>query len=259
MIKFFRQIRYNLMETGKTGLPEQRVRAGKYFKYAIGEIILVVFGILIALSINNWNQDRLNQIEKNELLSKLNVEFKANKNVLIAYRNAENKAMNSSIEIMKLIGASEEELARHNLDSLFFESFPSNEMVFANNAVHSIVQNGRLNLFKNEAITTLLYQWNSLTEIRKIRYQKLDSWNNDHFLPFLLPYISFKEMDSNANYRWAGKSKVKPSYQPLFQKVEFENLLDNSLWLHQQVIERLKETEDLIDKIIEVTKTDSYD
>ena len=46
MIKFFRNIRLNLMETGKTG---------NYFKYAIGEIILVVIGILIALQINNWN------------------------------------------------------------------------------------------------------------------------------------------------------------------------------------------------------------
>ena len=47
MIKFFRKIRYNLMEQNKTG---------KYLKYAIGEIVLVVIGILIALSINNWNE-----------------------------------------------------------------------------------------------------------------------------------------------------------------------------------------------------------
>ncbi|WP_235898262.1 DUF6090 family protein [Winogradskyella ouciana] len=49
MIKFFRKIRYNLMSENKTG---------KYLKYAIGEIILVVIGILIALQINNWNEDR---------------------------------------------------------------------------------------------------------------------------------------------------------------------------------------------------------
>ncbi|WP_223034352.1 DUF6090 family protein [Hanstruepera marina] len=49
MIKFFRHIRYNLMEQNKTG---------KYLKYAIGEIILVVIGILIALQINNWNEDQ---------------------------------------------------------------------------------------------------------------------------------------------------------------------------------------------------------
>ena len=39
---------------------------GDYYKYAIGEIFLVVFGILIALSINNWNEERKNiLIEKN--------------------------------------------------------------------------------------------------------------------------------------------------------------------------------------------------
>ena len=63
MIKFFRQIRLNLMETGKTSPNDPVGRAGRYFKYAIGEIILVVIGILIALQINTWNQERLNKIE----------------------------------------------------------------------------------------------------------------------------------------------------------------------------------------------------
>ncbi|MDT0553022.1 MAG: hypothetical protein BM563_10815 [Bacteroidetes bacterium MedPE-SWsnd-G1] len=49
MIKFFRKIRRNLLSEGKTR---------KYLKYAIGEIILVVIGILIALQINNWNENR---------------------------------------------------------------------------------------------------------------------------------------------------------------------------------------------------------
>ncbi len=48
MIKFFRHIRQRLLTENKTG---------KYFKYAIGEIVLVVIGILIALQINNWNQE----------------------------------------------------------------------------------------------------------------------------------------------------------------------------------------------------------
>ncbi|MEM6516342.1 MAG: DUF6090 family protein [Bacteroidota bacterium] len=52
MIKLFRKIRYNLMEKGKTS---------KYLKYAIGEIALVVIGILIALQINNWNSERINR------------------------------------------------------------------------------------------------------------------------------------------------------------------------------------------------------
>jgi len=46
-------------------------KTGKYFKYAIGEIILVVIGILIALSINTWNQNRLNAKLEQELLTNL--------------------------------------------------------------------------------------------------------------------------------------------------------------------------------------------
>jgi len=53
MIKFFRKIRQNLISEGKTT---------NYLKYAFGEIVLVVIGILIALSINNWNEKR--KIEK---------------------------------------------------------------------------------------------------------------------------------------------------------------------------------------------------
>ena len=59
MIKFFRKIRYDLMEKNKTG---------KYLKYAIGEIVLVVIGILLALSINNWNLDRRDKLKEIELL-----------------------------------------------------------------------------------------------------------------------------------------------------------------------------------------------
>ena len=60
MIKFFRKIRYDLMNQNKTSKPA--LPAGRYFKYAIGEIILVVIGILIALQINNWNEGRKNQV-----------------------------------------------------------------------------------------------------------------------------------------------------------------------------------------------------
>ena len=66
MIKFFRKIRQNLLVENKTG---------KYLKYAIGEIVLVVIGILIALSINNWNDNRKNKnlvsIYKSELVNDL--------------------------------------------------------------------------------------------------------------------------------------------------------------------------------------------
>ncbi len=61
-MKFFRKIRYDLIRKSNTG---------KYFKYAIGEILLVVVGILIALQINNWNQARKDDKVLKEYLVKI--------------------------------------------------------------------------------------------------------------------------------------------------------------------------------------------
>jgi len=70
MIKFFRKIRQSLLMENKTG---------KYFKYAIGEIILVVIGILIALQINNWNENRKKTKEIESLMEVFENEL--NKNI----------------------------------------------------------------------------------------------------------------------------------------------------------------------------------
>lgn len=63
MIKFFRKI-------GQKFAYENNIR--KYLRYAIGEIILVVLGILIALSINNWNELNKNKEKEYKYLSNIN-------------------------------------------------------------------------------------------------------------------------------------------------------------------------------------------
>jgi hypothetical protein len=62
MIRFFRKLRQNLLSEGKTG---------KYVKYAIGEIVLVVIGILIALQINTWNTHRIERSKEDSYMVNL--------------------------------------------------------------------------------------------------------------------------------------------------------------------------------------------
>ena len=59
MSKLFKKLRFNLFMKGKKG---------NYYKYAFGEIILLVLGILIALSINNWNEERKNNLIEKKLI-----------------------------------------------------------------------------------------------------------------------------------------------------------------------------------------------
>ncbi len=71
MIKLFRHIRKSLLMENKTS---------KYFKYAIGEIVLVVIGILIALQINNWNENKKINRSINTTLTLLKDEIMTNRN-----------------------------------------------------------------------------------------------------------------------------------------------------------------------------------
>ena len=66
MIKIFYKIRKQMLDQNKTG---------RYLKYAIGEIILVMIGILLALQVNNWNQARQLQKEELKILKGLHQEF----------------------------------------------------------------------------------------------------------------------------------------------------------------------------------------
>lgn len=97
MIKFFRKIRYSLMETGKTG---------KYLKYAIGEIVLIVLGILLALYLNNLNVK--SQLKKDEI--KILNEIKSNlKSSIASYKrtiNTETEYLNQNKKILEYINNS---------------------------------------------------------------------------------------------------------------------------------------------------------
>ncbi|MCA0133814.1 DUF6090 family protein [Winogradskyella alexanderae] len=93
MIKFFRKIRQDLLMENKTG---------KYFKYAIGEIILVVIGILIALQINNWNENRKLQHEINTYLNQKLENLKEDRYRLIEIRDVRKEKAEKSKYILDI-------------------------------------------------------------------------------------------------------------------------------------------------------------
>jgi hypothetical protein len=94
MIKFFRKIRQNLLSEGKTG---------KYFKYAIGEIILVVIGILIALGINNWNENRKNKNLESLYIQELTTDLIKDSIIIDKLLNQSNKQLRAKFLLQKYL------------------------------------------------------------------------------------------------------------------------------------------------------------
>ena len=94
MIKFFRKIRYDLMKKNKTG---------KYLKYAIGEILLVIIGILIAVSINNWNEERKLKKAEQSILKDLKQEMTINLKALEFVIEGNERSFQGAEEIKALL------------------------------------------------------------------------------------------------------------------------------------------------------------
>jgi hypothetical protein len=140
MIKLFRNIRKNLLSEGKTT---------KYFKYAIGEIILVVIGILIALQINTWNQERILKIEEKKIVKNIHNEYEQNKKLIKTSIKDSETCIHTLNTLMTLIGKDEESIKASNTDSLFFYAY--NFPIFrpSENTISGLIQSGRLNIIQN--------------------------------------------------------------------------------------------------------------
>lgn len=74
MVKIFRKIRQHLLTENQPGQSGRSGKYSKYLLYAIGEIVLVVIGILIALQVNNWNEQRKLKLKETSLLKSLEKE-----------------------------------------------------------------------------------------------------------------------------------------------------------------------------------------
>ena len=141
MIKFFRKIRYKLMSENKTS---------RYFKYAIGEIVLVVIGILIALQINNWNEGRKEKAEEKKLIKQL---LEDTKNDSIFYNSRLLLFKNQVTSFQSLI-----DLCKQNIADVNSVSFSNETVPFTQAADQSIVSlnNFDYNKIESEGIKKAL-------------------------------------------------------------------------------------------------------
>ena len=243
MIKFFRRIRYDLMEKNRTG---------KYLKYAIGEIVLVVIGILIALQINNWNNNVANKkIEKN-IIENLNVEFKQNKSSLQESINFHKTILKSTKDMMELIGETEEMLKKHNLDSLLSLSIDYREYTPSQAVYSDLISSGRLNLISPD-LRLLLFEWSIKLDGKKEAYKTMDEISQNLVLPYLTKNASLKNIDSYSIVKWKEKSKLSANYVKMFQDLEFENNMENQVWDITNYIMALEGLEEATNKVIEKT------
>jgi len=126
----------------------------KYFKYAIGEIILVVVGILIALSINNWNENRKNRLLEKELLKEIKLDLVTDTIQMNGrFYTAYNDLVKSIRVYDSIIKLDDLKIDITYLDSIFKRCIRQRSTFFPTSGTYSsIVSNGNSNIFSNKKL-----------------------------------------------------------------------------------------------------------
>ena len=191
MIKFFRQIRQNLIMENKTS---------KYFKYAIGEIVLVVIGILIALQINNWNEARKAKAKEVEILKDFQKGLQFDIFQIDSIYSQYNRAKFAINEVLNHL---ENDLPySDSLDYYFFETTLVFDSGGLTDGAFETLKSGGFDLITNKEILDQLI----------IVYDEFNTWMNSWEQRYIDMIFEAKRNVYNSRFRdsWKGDYKIAP-------------------------------------------------
>lgn len=205
MIKFFRNIRQKLISEGKLV---------NYFKYAIGEILLVVIGILIALQINNWNETRKDSKFEKEILTLIDQNLVRDS---LEIRTEWSKAVAANTFTDRLM----EDLERENFNDsinywlgsiISFERFKSQSSGF------EVLKSRGIGIVKNKnlQIALISYYDVDLTNLYQSLNDVLYAFNSD-WIPIIKTEFSDFQWLTYAEPRHQKEFLKKPTTSVLFK------------------------------------------
>jgi len=214
MIRFFRTLRHRL-------LAENRV--SRYLLYALGEILLVMIGILIALQVNTWSEDQKSHAKKVALLRALSVEFNANLKQLDSVNYYNTRVVQAT---RKFFGLNLEQAKQVSDDSLrIWLSEAGYLWTFdpQNGALRSGISSGDVHLIQNDTLVNLLFSWQDVVaDASENEERHINTWLKNAN-PVLAPHV--RKVDYETWFYDSRKSKFTSDYQALAGDPLFEDFL----------------------------------
>ena len=251
MIKFFRKIRQNLLMENKTS---------KYFKYAIGEIILVVIGILIALQINNWNENKKLKKEEIAVLSELKEDLKITLKELNNDLKIHIEGLEANIQFMNFLKFNK---TPDKDISHVFALCNRDAQAYPKTSGYKLLESKGISIITNDSLRkeiVKLYQLNikRVTERGKLNpyhdiAKILDSYEKRHFTQTNSPYNSVFNndiKDSIQYYKFKPKSikYLKADNNLLIDLEKVVSIRMGKIYAHKNAILQIKTVSEIINK-----------
>lgn len=225
MLKFFRRIRRKLLEEGNLK---------RYLIYAVGEILLVVIGILIALQVNNSNQQRLDKKKEFLMLKEIHAEFKFNKAEMENTRQYYSLAKNNTKKIISLFPIQPENVELDSLATYLDRITFNPSFDVSRGSIENLKYASSFEIISNEELRTLLLRFDDLVA----DYADRESRSKKFSIDYLNPYLRL-HLPSPAN-KGIKDSRIDLSF---LATIEFENLIKERFQKIQNFTQILEDPE----------------
>ena len=249
MINFFRKIRRQLADDNKPV---------KYIRYAIGEIVLVVIGILIALQINNWNQGRIKQRTAVSLSNRLFIEIRKNKEELdrqiirITDLQAESKSL------LMLFGPDYEQVNSRLLDSLIYGIISTPLYNSSSSTLDEALNTGQISILPSDSLRVLLYDIPKKIHGIKNYEEEMTRDIENNIMPWLYDKISFRQIDEEFSDKFDINEQSNLDHsdnRKILAERKFENMVDNKYFLLETLLMGYDDLQEVYNKTMRFFET----
>ncbi|WP_053969917.1 DUF6090 family protein [Mangrovimonas sp. ST2L15] len=241
MIKFFSTIRKRLLGEGKTT---------NYLKYAIGEIVLVVIGILIALQINNWNEHRKELRKESAIVKELYKELQQNLKVTTKHKEQIEKINQEVLFLLNISDDSLKSLTNKELNQHIFKSSKIIGFTPINQKLNRILGIENFGFSHSKTLLNEFQDYNnSIKDISAMNLSAVDVFRNK-LVPFLSNNVSIKNLMHEIYPNKISKSDNYVDLRPIIKSLAFENLYADFFASYASYIFTLEHNIDLIDDLI---------
>ena len=197
------------------------------FKYFISELLIVVVGILIALSLNNWREDNANKNKEQYYLKSLKTDFEQS---LASLNEILNQNRESDLAAKKVLAAIHKGYSNSTVDTVkkgFRRLFGFNRFVPASGTYKEIISTGSLQILRDDELRIALSSWEDMIT-RNQQLEEVMFWQYHLMnIPYLNKHIvrsDFREKQNNTE-----QNNLKTDFKKLFADPEFENILVNRI------------------------------
>lgn len=247
MIRFFSKMRFKLATEN---------RMAKYLRYAIGEIMLVVIGILIALQINNWNLERIEKQQETTILANLNKEFSDNLNSLI-FRDSLTRITIENLGIIFSTYFSDNFVQPQGaeIDSILSIALNSSTWEPSEYVLNDLKNSGGLSKLRSDELKKLLFEWSRFYENLSDTKRQIKATNTE-LIAYIKEHGSLRNIDvTNSGFDYH-KSKLRTDNLKLLNDYRFENYIDDKLYVLKEAQSKYQIAKLHIQKIVDATNTE---